>query len=547
MPHFLLLVLAVLVVMLAASHASAAETAAPATTQVQSYCDGYVGLTNRMAACIRKSIDTAAEKFFTSFYGMLQTAITAFMTLAVIVYGILLAYGLVERIGRDTMLLLLKVAAVAAFCSNTPQIYKMTIQAMDGAALAAVSYVPPSGKADSSGSDFSQNKCMQNMVKEQAASNKNLPVVGPWLGIDCLLDTVIGIKVSPKEGSAPNSTAVWYNEQFDAAQASKADNPGMARSLIFLFFSGVQSSIFGIMLGLAGFFFIAGLIMLIIRSFFTYIAGYLGIAVMVIVSPLFIPLVLFRETKVYFDKWVKLMISFALQPVLMLVFITFSLAAMDFAVLSGNYSVVYRMVGEASRAEKFDLNGYLTALRDENGQRLAEGATPDEKTRAIIAKKPRELLQVKTDVEKPLPKTAQSANTIVKEVLVDCSAAAIKADTTGERKKSCDANYPIKIWQESINWDVMAKARGVEGNLPVVLSGSDDLGQQIGREVFSALLFCAVVVFVLQGLLKIIPMVANDVLGDRGQSPDLGSAFSPVNMSGGGGGIVGRIQNMVKR
>ncbi len=531
--------LAMLLVMLTASHAWAELSTVD--------CKSYVGLTNRMAGCIRETIDATANVFFNQFYGMLRTAITAFMTLAVIVYGILLSYGMVERVGRDTMVLLLKVAAVVAFCSSTPQIYRMSIEAMDGAAQAVVSYVPPSGRADSSGSDFSQSTCLQNMINEQAKVDETRPVVGPWLGIDCLLDTVIGIKVTTEKGdSKANDTAIWYNKQFDSKEAGKPDNPGMARSLVFLFFSGVQSSIFGIMLGLVGAFFIAGLIMVIIRAFFIYIGGYLGIALMVIVSPLFIPLVLFRETKGYFDKWVKLMISFGLQPIVMLVFVTFSLAAVDFAVFSGNYSVVYRMVGEASRAEKFDLNGYLTAMRDETGNRLAEGVKPDEKSKAIIAKKPRELLQIKGDAEKPLKKIQQPAGGIFQEALVDCSAAAIKADTTGDVKKSCDANYPIKIWQESINWDVMAKARAVEGKLPVALSGSEDIGQQIAREVFSSILFAAVVVFVLQGLLRIIPMVANDVLGDRGQSPDLGTAIGGI-ASGGAGGIVGRMQKMVGR
>jgi type IV secretion system protein VirB6 len=56
----------------------------------------------------------------------------------------------------------------------------------------------------------------------------------------------------------------------------------------------------------------------------------IGIVILGILSPLFVPMMLFQYTKGYFQSWVKLMISFLLQPMVVVVFMTTVFSIYDF-------------------------------------------------------------------------------------------------------------------------------------------------------------------------------------------------------------------------
>lgn len=507
-------------------------------------CTGYVGLTNRIAGCVRDAIDNGAAQFFAEIYPWLRGMISGVMTLAVILYGVLLSYGMVEKVGRDTMILIFKLASVIAFTASSPLLYSSAIGMMDAASSAVVSYAPPSGPADNAGTNFSQNTCLQNMVEQQASNGAGKAPAGPWLGIDCLLDTVIGIKTTNL--NAPASTVKWFNEKFDSADPSQG-NEGMARSYLYIFFSGVQTSIMGLIFAVVGFIFIYGLLMLVVNAFFTYIAGYIGVALMVIVSPIFIPLILFKTTKQYFDKWLKVTFSFALQPVIMLAFVVFSLSAIDFAAFSGNYSIMYRIAGEQTRAAKFDMNRYLSMPRDAQGKESATDlAAP------IILKKSRDIAQFKGAVNEPLTAINKTEG-VVTAFVSECSPEQIRLDNANNKAKrleeKCGNYFPIKIAYDALDWKKMAKARVPAVVVPGKNAPTDEeLGQQIAREVLASSVFCALVVFVMNGLLKIVPAMATDLLGDFGQSANIGGGSAANNpFSGMVTGMQSRLGKLVGR
>ena len=488
-------------------------------------CQRYVGLTHRMAGCLRDTIDSAAAKFFAQVHPFLKGAIGGVLTFAVIVYGTLLGFGMVEKVGRDTFVLLLKIAAVSAFVANSPLIFKTVTQAMDGAAVAVVSYTPPSGATDNAGTDISQSVCTQTLIEQQEKREPGKPIIGPWLGIDCLLDTVIGIKVATASEGGTAGDDAHLNKIYENSDPKK-NGQGMARSLLFFFFSSLQTSILGIVLGFVGFFFIYGVIMMVIRAFFVYISGYMGVALLVILSPLFIPMVLFKETKQYFDKFTKLLISFALQPVIMLVFLIFALTAVDLAVFSGNYSIMYRIAGDASRQKGFSLNHYLV----DNG---------------VIADTDKTLVEVKAANAEPAKvKPEEVKGALISELQYNANCAdkeKIAADKTGGLAKLCAKTYPVSAKLKKVDWDKMAAARKPA---PVVGTGKGDTpGRQISREVLSALFFACMVVFVMNGLLSLIPSIATDLLGDVGQSPNLNQKFASP-LAGAASGLQSGISNL---
>jgi type IV secretion system protein VirB6 len=65
------------------------------------------------------------------------------------------------------------------------------------------------------------------------------------------------------------------------------------------------------------------------------ISGYmiciLTLYIMAYVSPIFVPMILFQRTKGYFDAWLRICVSCALQPAIMLSFVAFMLGMFDIA------------------------------------------------------------------------------------------------------------------------------------------------------------------------------------------------------------------------
>ena len=60
-----------------------------------------------------------------------------------------------------------------------------------------------------------------------------------------------------------------------------------------------------------------------------YLGSLIGIAILVFISPLFIPMVLFEPTKKYFQGWLDAMIAFAMYPVVLFGFLALMLVTMD--------------------------------------------------------------------------------------------------------------------------------------------------------------------------------------------------------------------------
>lgn len=484
-------------------------------------CSDYVGVSNRIVMCVRDSMMNVTDAYFTGFYQLVKKTITAFVTLAVIIYGVMTAFGMIEKISRDTFMLAIKMSIVFFCITNVDWMYDRALTLMDATAKAVIVYTPANGTATGDLA-FEQLQCMKNMKDASVdADGYNIPYSPPWLAMDCLVDSIIGIKIPPRLGDTSIPTKglgmKFYNERLKG--------PGMARGLLYLFFSSMQTSIVGFILALVGFIFLYSFVFLIVKALFTYLSGYIGIAFMLIFAPLFIPLVLLRKTSEYFNKWLKLTISFALQPVLILVFVSFSIAAVDLAMFSGDYSLMYRIAGEASRqggseSGTFSLNQYL----DEN---------------QAILKKPAEIVGVKTTRDAPDQLGPRQVTGVIQTITSGCDPKILTDPAALEKCKS----RPIQFWKNSIDWDKLAAIRQPAVEIP---EGSTDVtpGKQIAREALAAVVFCAIVVFVMNGLLGVVPLVANDLIGESMASPNL---YSSISKRSGNGldGLVNGVGNSV--
>lgn len=492
---------------------NAAQTAAPA---LPANCANYAGLTHKIVGCVREVVDASTTKFFVQIGGFFSRAVAAVATLAVIVYGIMLSLGMVEKLNRDTYILIFKLVFVFWLITNSPWAYGRLVAAMDELVSAVVLYTPANGTADSAGSDYSQANCLQSMVKQAGSVGPKKHIL-PWLSVDCLIDSVIGIKVNDADSTLPAGNQ-YFNKLVDTSQY----HTGPSRGLINLFFATIQTSVLGIIFTIVGFFFIYGLMMLVVRAMMVYLACYIGLALLMILSPIFIPLILFRVTKDYFDKWWKMLISFVMQPVVLMAYIIFSIAAVDLAAYSGDYSIMYRIAGDASRQPGFNLNAYMMTPEGGGAEQKEKCYDTDTNCTTVLKLHRRDHILVKTENPTDAPINNVDTAGFWKHLKKsDCTQEKIDADDSPEQilKKACASFFPQGEEWTIIDWEQMAKIRnpGVTFAAPI-----DTAGQQIQTEVVSSLFFCVMVVFILNGLLSVISMVITDLFGDLMQSPNMG-------------------------
>ena len=510
-------------------------------------CADYVGLSNRIVMCLRQTVGNAADVFFdkdTGLYPSLRGAVMGFLTLGVIVYGILAMYGMLEKPGRDVMVLMVKLTFITSLVVQVDWMYNTLLGVMDDMGAAVVQFTPNHGSSID-GVDVDRLTCIDNMKRAADIKLEDKYATGPnynsaWIGLDCIIDSVIGLKIPE------NYTGGAASDQLkELVQKQKLDkeHTGMSRGLLAFFFSSMQTSVLGIMMAIIGFVFIYSLVWLILKALFVYLAGYIGIAFMMIFAPLFIPLVLFRVTKEYFNKWLKLTLGFTLQPILILAFVSFSIAAIDLVMFSGDYSIMYRIAGEKSRAADFNVNKYM----EEN---------------QIVTERPAVAAEVKTSSEVPELNPTDPKSFITGLKSSKCAEILTRPDETDpnlqdqldKMKAACRSSYPVQWWHKSVDWQKMAAIRqpavedtgAEEGDQEAGITTAEQRkGRTISREVFAALLLAAVTVLCINGLLSIVPSMVNDLVGESFQSPNLFQEIS--RRSSGGLGITGNVTSSLNR
>lgn len=82
----------------------------------------------------------------------------------------------------------------------------------------------------------------------------------------------------------------------------------------------------------------------LLQATYIYITAMVALAMILMVSPLFIPLILFSATRHYFNSWLNMLFSFIMQPVALFAYLSVMLLAFDSLVFTGNKSL-YAIIG----------------------------------------------------------------------------------------------------------------------------------------------------------------------------------------------------------
>jgi type IV secretion system protein VirB6 len=159
-----------------------------------------------------------------------------------------------------------------------------------------------------------------------------------WDAVDCRIAYYLGMGLIYNAETILNSLTHTTNNNGSAINIKNIKNNnapadltkvGAFRFFIVMFGFLMSGNIIIVASGIA-----FSLIFMSIMLYFIshYIVCFITIYVMAYISPIFIPMILFERTKSYFDSWVKICISCALQPAVVAGFIALLLTMYDGAI-----------------------------------------------------------------------------------------------------------------------------------------------------------------------------------------------------------------------
>lgn len=160
-----------------------------------------------------------------------------------------------------------------------------------------------------------------------------------WDAIDCRIGYYLGMQLlynvsgfirdassttSPEVGTSTDFERVNNKDAIGAIES--ATNPTFFSVLFGFFMAG------NIIMVICGLVFVVVFSSIILYFLTSYLVSLVTLYVMAYISPIFIPMVLFEPTKAYFDSWLRVTLSCALQPAVIGGFIAIILTMYDGAI-----------------------------------------------------------------------------------------------------------------------------------------------------------------------------------------------------------------------
>jgi len=266
------------------------------------------GETTNGEACINGSILKEYEKgqsdgqnIFTNIQNNLQYAIKVAMTLAIVFFGIKMLMAPGDVIGmskrKEIILLIFKIGIVAYFALGDAW-KTMFFDAIYGSFPELVAKF------------FQYTSAEGDMCRPE-----NLPIITnqsfKYLQIFNILDCKLKYYLAFTPGT---STA----------------------NIVGLIFSTLFTGVYGFLIAISIFFFAIMMILVIIRALYLFVTSALAIVVYIFISPVIFPTLLFKRTQNIFNTWFMQLISFALQPIILFVYIAIFIQASDLLILGVN-------------------------------------------------------------------------------------------------------------------------------------------------------------------------------------------------------------------
>lgn len=244
-------------------------------------------------------VETMTSQIFGNLYcgviSQLTPAVSAVLTLAVMFFGAGFTIGVIPATGREFLLFMIKITLVWVFATQAEYMigygYKLLVAGLRDGTAAAISVLVSNG----GGGDG-----VQSMYKE----------------LDTIMARIIGL-ITDTAG------AEWGDGGTTAGTVGAA-NQNPCENAIFAAIA-VMGIAFPPLFLLAAFLF-AKIVMVFLRACFGYLFSIVGIAFLLTLSPIFLSMALFKQTRPFFDKYLGYLVSFTLQIVIVFTFLAFVLS-----------------------------------------------------------------------------------------------------------------------------------------------------------------------------------------------------------------------------
>ncbi|MCE2926868.1 MAG: type IV secretion system protein [Rickettsiales bacterium] len=282
------------------------------------------GIIKRTVLCVKEAVLYATYKVLSPFSNFFARLIAIMCTLAVVAWGLQAMAGRRMVSTRDAFVLAIKIGLVIMFTSNfaasffDPEgddggLFGLLLDSMEQFIGIVIGYA-----------DVSPSFSLSCYATQNAPSpNSPLYILTVWDKLDCMVETLIGGIFSPIT---------------------------LTTGIVGFLIAALISSAFGFFIGIMGFMLIAMVLVAIARSVYIFISAFIAFALMVLISPMVIPTILFPYTKPYFDKWLKVTLGLVLQPIFMFVYLAMLLAVFDVLVFDGPKSLYRSITGSAYNA-----------------------------------------------------------------------------------------------------------------------------------------------------------------------------------------------------
>lgn len=255
---------------------------------------------------IYKKGNTVSEKsFFSTIQNRLQGAVKVVLTLSIMFYGMNILLGKNDiRDKKDIVVYLAKIALIMYFATGDA----WQTMFFDGVYGASAEFSRMVFKIQADESELKRDGCQFGKISladgTQVSSGRTYPhgkeYLALWDTLDCKIARYLG-----------------FGPEVSAANIAKLILAGYLTGPIGIYFA-TSVMFFGIL-------FIA----LTLRALHIFLSSAISIIIMVFISPIVIPTMLFAKTADIFKNWLTNLISFCLQPMILFAYIAILIMVID--------------------------------------------------------------------------------------------------------------------------------------------------------------------------------------------------------------------------
>ncbi len=288
-------------------------------------------ITSMIVQCIKESLDNLVAgidssgsplndknghnkgSFLSVAQKKLKNTVTAVLVLALVLFSIKAMSGGVQR-PQEMYMLIIKFALVMYFTTGDAmqKHYGYLTKLSNGLSEIVL-------KASSESKNICNYEAGRDYEYMRHGKKISYSYLAPWDRLDCRILFYLGAPLDGIGGKIGTGGVVTLAILLGAAPVLL-----VAGSIIGIIFAGGQ-----ILVALVCIFMAILMMMVILWLCYVFILSLVALSVIIILSPLFIPMVLFQHTKGYFDGWVKELITYSLYPVILFAFLSFMFIACD--------------------------------------------------------------------------------------------------------------------------------------------------------------------------------------------------------------------------